>query len=150
MALSHLAVFLCSHNLSTGMFILHWLHRRSGIGTSCRIEISYFQCLYMKLSLSIPGLYAPSWHPSTENSTGVNMRWEETTYVSAPPSDNFHSLGMKHYSPMKSLHVVVEQLCYHSHTAILATYPIFLPLPELFPLRRLRPLMRRLFLMPPD
>ena len=88
MALSHLSVCLCRHNLSSGMCILHWLHHGSGVRPSCRIVILEFQCLchlYMKRSLGLPGLCALARHCSNSHATDVITCGKETTYVSDPP-----------------------------------------------------------------
>ena len=84
-ALSHLSVCMCCHNLSSGMCIPYWLHRGSGIGTFYRISIMDFQCMYMKLSLSLTGLYALSGNPSTSHAADFNTHEKDTTYVSGPP-----------------------------------------------------------------
>ena len=44
-----------------------------------------FQCLYMKLPLILPGLFALEGHPSTGHSTYFNICRKDTTYVSVPP-----------------------------------------------------------------
>ena len=84
-ALSHLSVFLCHPNLATGMCIPHWSHHGSGVGLSCRIVIFDFQYMYMKCSLSLPRLCAPTRHPSTVHATDFNTLGKDTTYISSPP-----------------------------------------------------------------
>ena len=84
MALSHQSVCQCRHNLSTDICIMYWSHRGSGVGTSCRITIFYFLCLYMKYSLSLPGLCEIYGHPSTGHAVDVNKIVKDSTYVSVP------------------------------------------------------------------
>ena len=80
-----MAICLCCLILDNGMCIPHWLHCRSGVGLSCRIAIFYFQYLYIKCFLSLPGLYALDRHPSTGHATYFKTRVKYSIYFSGPP-----------------------------------------------------------------
>ena len=47
-ALSHLVVCLCLSSIAAGIYMPQLVHHGSCDGTSCRMYILEFQCLYMK------------------------------------------------------------------------------------------------------
>ena len=56
-----------------------------------------------------PGCVPLPGTPHTEHDTDVNTRGKDTTYVSAPPPPMSTPLGLRHVSPVISIHVVADQ-----------------------------------------
>ena len=54
-------------------------------GPSCRITTWAFQCLYIIIFRSLPGVLALARHPSTRNATELSTREKYTMYVSLTP-----------------------------------------------------------------
>ena len=60
-------------------------HCGNEYGPSCRIITWSFQCLYIFVFHSLPGVLALARHPSTRNATELSTRVKYTMYVYLPP-----------------------------------------------------------------